>query len=369
MGDFLKRNINTIFLMLGNGCNMNCRYCLQHPLVEKSLSGHVNPDVYRFIRQVVDENDDKTELGLHFYGGEPLIYFPLMKEIIGKLKDVKGIRFSTISNGKAITDEMVELFNSLPLYVCISWDGHNVLKTRGYDVFAKGSKTRERLLKLDHLGVSAVLSAYNYPQEACDAFQELSKDYFDIHGYPLNFNYDTIMDTGLGDKSLLEMDYDRVSREVAAMMERYMEYRLNKGKMDFAELAFIESRFNALYSYLRKDGEFWNRQWCACNNGYSVLNLDLAGNLYPCHNTSRKAGSIYDPYLKYLNEILKTETTFARRPQCLECPAVSSCKGGCKLVAPENMENGLCKLRRAIFLPILRGTLAYGRKIMEAGNG
>ena len=251
MGEFLKRNINTIFLMLGNGCNMNCRYCLQHPLVEKSLSGHVNPDVYRFIRQVVEENDEKTELGLHFYGGEPLIYFPLMKEIIGKLKGVKGIRFSTISNGKAITDEMVELFNSMPLYVCISWDGYNVLNTRGYDVFAKGSKTRERLLKLDHLGVSGVLSAYNYPQEACDAFQELSKDYFDIHGYPLSFNYDTIMDTGLGDKSLLDMDYDRVEREVGAMMDRYMKYRLGQGEMKFAELAFIESRFNALYSYLR----------------------------------------------------------------------------------------------------------------------
>lgn len=369
MGEFLKRNISTVFVMLGNGCNLNCRYCLQHLLVEQSLSGRVNPDVYRFIEQVVEENDERTTLGLHFYGGEPLIYFPLMKEMIEKTKHLKRVQYSTISNGKAITQEMVDLFNEIHLHVAISWDGKNVLETRGYDVFAPGSQTRDLLLQLDHLCVSAVISAYNYPQEACDAFQELSKDYFDIHGYPLNFNYDTIMDTGLGDKSLLEMDYDRVSREVAAMMDRYMKYRLNKGEMKFAELAFIESRFTSLYDYNRKDGKFWDRQWCCCNNGYSVLNLDLAGNLYPCHNTSHKAGSIYDPYFKYLNEILKTDTTFARRPQCLECPAVASCKGGCKLVAPENMENGLCKLRRAIFLPILKGTLAYGREIMEAGNG
>jgi uncharacterized protein len=368
MGDFLKRNINTIFVMLGNGCNMNCRYCLQHPLVEKSLCGHINPDVYRFIEQVAEENDEKTGLGLHFYGGEPLIYFPLMKEIIKKTKDLKNVHYSTISNGKAITNEMVDLFNKLNLSVCISWDGCNVEKTRGYDVFAKGSKTRELLLKLDHLGVSCVLSAYNYPQDACDAFQELSKDYFGIHGYPLSFNYDTIMDTGLGDKSLLNMDYERVKNEVAAMMDRYLAYRIKDGEMKFAELAFIESRFNSLYDYM-KDGDFWNRQWCACNNGYSTLNLDLAGNLYPCHNTSQKAGSIYDPYFKYLNEVLKTDRTFERRTECLKCPAAVSCKGGCKLVAPENMENGLCKLRRAIFEPIVTATEALGRKITEAGNG
>ena len=34
---YLKRNINTVFLMLGNSCNMNCAYCLQHPLVHLSL--------------------------------------------------------------------------------------------------------------------------------------------------------------------------------------------------------------------------------------------------------------------------------------------------------------------------------------------
>ena len=48
---------------------------------------------------------------------------------------------------------------------------------------------------------------------------------------------------------------------------------------------------------------------------------------------------------------------------------MASCKGGCKLVAPENMEKGLCQLRQAIFVPILQATLAYGKEIMEAGNG
>ena len=38
-----------------------------------------------------------------------------------------------------------------------------------------------------------------------------------------------------------------------------------------------------------------------CGNGIQVLNIDLKGNLYQCHNNWIQIGSIYDDYLKYLN--------------------------------------------------------------------
>ncbi len=364
MGQFLKRNVGTIFIMLGNSCNMHCRYCLQHPLVEHGLSAAINPDICKFIEEV--SSDKKEPLQLHFYGGEPLIYFKTMKEIIGNTKGM-NVQYSTICNGKAITQEMVDLFNALPLHVAVSWDGKNVLQTRGYDVFALGSKTRDLLLQLKQLCVSGVISARNYPQEACDAFQELSKAYFDIHGYALSFNYDLIMDTGLGDKSLLAMDYRRVYDEVFHIMGTYLQYRMNKAEMKIAELAFIEPIFNGLNRIHRESP--WNQQYCYCGNGYTTLNMDLAGNLYPCHNTSQKAGSIYTPYFKYLNEVLKSDTTFGRREKCMDCPAMLYCRGGCKLVKDADMENGMCKLRRAVFQPVLDATIAYGKEIMEADNG
>lgn len=54
---YLRRNINTVFLMLGNSCNMNCAYCLQHPLVHKALTREVNPEIYDFLEEVAQEND------------------------------------------------------------------------------------------------------------------------------------------------------------------------------------------------------------------------------------------------------------------------------------------------------------------------
>ena len=86
MKNFLARKVDTIFMMLGNSCNLNCVYCLQHPLVHHQIATNINPDIYDFIRQVSEENDGDI-CRLHFYGGEPLVYYNQIKVIlkIGKI--------------------------------------------------------------------------------------------------------------------------------------------------------------------------------------------------------------------------------------------------------------------------------------------
>lgn len=106
---YLRRNINTLFLMLGNSCNMNCAYCLQHPLVHKPLSREVNPEIYDFLGEVAQENT--RTLHLQFYGGEPLLYFRTIREVVEEIKRRKiPMTFGIITNGRALTDEMVRFF-------------------------------------------------------------------------------------------------------------------------------------------------------------------------------------------------------------------------------------------------------------------
>lgn len=101
---YLRRNINTVFLMLGNSCNMNCAYCLQHPLVHKPLTREVNPEIYDFLEEVAEENT--RPLHLQFYGGEPLLYFGTIQEVVAVVKQRKlNMTFGIITNGRALTDE------------------------------------------------------------------------------------------------------------------------------------------------------------------------------------------------------------------------------------------------------------------------
>ena len=106
---YLRRNINTVFLMLGNSCNMNCAYCLQHPLVHKPLTKDVNPEIYDFLEEISREN--ARPLHLQFYGGEPLLYFGTIQEVTKEIEKRKlPMTFGIITNGRALTDEMVRFF-------------------------------------------------------------------------------------------------------------------------------------------------------------------------------------------------------------------------------------------------------------------
>ena len=46
----LKDNISTIFIMLGQNCNLNCKYCMQHTLIntiqDKSV---INDEIFDFV--------------------------------------------------------------------------------------------------------------------------------------------------------------------------------------------------------------------------------------------------------------------------------------------------------------------------------
>lgn len=349
--NFLQRKVNTIFIMLGNGCNMNCVYCLQHPLIHRPLCGEINPEIYDFIRGISEENGFPVRL--QFYGGEPLLYFKNIKEIVEKTAGFA--HWSIITNGRAMTDEMVEFFNAHDFPVTVSWDGPHVIETRGFDAFDRFRPLRRRLLRLNRLGLSAVQSAKAYPKEILEAFQEISDEYAKLHGHPVYINIDQIFDTGLPDKSLLDVDYERVEREMADMAAAYIKGCVTHEwpKKDFQKNEYIGMMHGALKSfYVDKEGVY-DRATANCGNGYTTLNLDLEGNLYTCHNTSAPVGTIHDDFYTYIKKIWEGDTTLRHREECAECLAVACCQGGCKLLSDEVRKNTYCKLKRAVFVPVL----------------
>ena len=362
MNRFLKRKIHTIFIMLGNSCNLSCAYCLQHPLVDRALPGKINPEIFDFIEEAAKEAAPNL-IHIQFYGGEPLIYFEDIKKIVAEMERRKvSLSYGVISNGKAITDEMVAFFNTRDIPVTISWDGPHTVKTRGFDVFAV-PELKARLLELNRLGLSAVISAAAYPVEVLEAFQRVSDEYEKIHGYQVYVNLDEIFDTGLSNRWLLKPDYLRIQHDMHTLAVMYLtNFGRSPEKKDYTKMVFMNSLFGTLKSfYVDGNGE-WKRYTVACGNGLTTLNMDLNGNLYPCHNTSRKAGDIHTPFFVYLQEILAGDDTKLYRKKCLECPALAFCKGGCKLVSRKARRETYCKMKQAMFGPVIRAFEEYGLK-------
>jgi uncharacterized protein len=298
------------------------------------------------------------------------LYFGTIQEVVAVLKKRKlNMTFGIITNGRALTDEMVRFFNAWNFTVCVSWDGLHVKETRGYDVFSM-PEIRERILALEHLCLSAVLSAKAYPREVLQAFQKISEEYSAIHGYQIAVNLDEIMDTGLPKKNLLEIDYSRVKREMTAMALQFLDGFGKRVPPDhYTEEAYIRQLFGALKDFYLTGKGKWDRYTAACGNGLTVLNLDLQGNLYPCHNTSRKAGTIHDGYFAYLQKILAGDHTHEHRKECLACTALAFCQGGCKLVGDKARKESYCRLKRAVFTPVLMTIQQYGQQLLEKNHG
>lgn len=370
MKQFWRRNVHTVFIMQGNSCNMNCAYCLQHPLVHEPLSKDINPEIYDFLAQLAEENES-GRIHLQFYGGEPLIYFPVMKKIIEETRKRKiSCTYSTISNGRALTDEMVDFLNDHEIPVTISWDGYHTKDTRRFDIFADET-LKARILKLDRLGLSGVISSKAYPLEILEAFQNISDAYEAIHGYKVRVNLDEIFDTGIRNRWLLDVDYSRVSHDMHRLAMLYLSFRISgkSNPADYTKIAYMDGFFQQLRNFYAAGNGNWNAYTAACGNGLSVLNMDLEGNLYPCHNTSKSIGNMHTPFFIYLQRLLAGDATMMRRGKCLTCPAIACCKGGCKLVSERAREETYCRLKQAVITPVIHAFEAYGRQMAGDGHG
>jgi uncharacterized protein len=352
-------SINTIYLMLGTDCNFNCEYCLQVPLKEKQLlPTEINPNIYGFINKCYHNNND---VRLMFWGGEPLLYLDTIKEIIANLDNDK-LRYSTISNGSLLSFKNVIYLNEKKIHVMISWDGKNTYLTRHHNVF-KDTYLKENIFKLDEFGITGVLNSFTYPKDFLEDIHELALEYYDLTEKYFGVNLDFLIDTNVVCRSLFDIDYNKLEQQ---MFDMTLEYFKNEGKTNFDNFTYINYISNFVLSitnYYKNGDSIFNRKLPFCNNGYSVLNMDFKGNLYSCHNTYTPLGSIDDKYFKYLNEVMKDNITDKMLEKCVDCLAVSCCKGGCKLLKNEKQREHYCKLKQAMIIPVLSIMQEFGKNI------
>lgn len=364
---YLSKNIDLIFIMLGSGCNFQCRYCMQdldgkpHKNV---LPTEINEDIFDFIENIANTQD--SILSLQFYGGEPFLYFNKIKYIVEKTKHIKNIRYCAISNGSLITKEIVDFINKYDFHVGISYDGVRTLDTRKQDVFLTN---KENILNINNLGLTGVVSAYSSPKDILDGTIPLDNEYYKKHSKHLSISHDEIYDTNLFDRTLLSVDYDKVYKEVEEYMNLWLQ--IVKGNLSYTEQEFNEKYyipFTYINNFVKNCKWFLQRQSMSnsinkyitrCMNGTKILNMDLEGNLYGCHNVyTTKLGNIYSNYYVYLINALKDDNTYdTYQKRCSKCEAYPLCQGGCKLITDEVYEQTYCKLKKAVFLPVIHGLL------------
>jgi len=104
-------SVVSVSIILGLACNFRCTYCFEGTLKGDFIMADATADqLVAFIKARFTAG--KKKLLLHFYGGEPLLYQPLIKRIAGPLQtfvSAQGgeLECSLVTNGSLLSPETV----------------------------------------------------------------------------------------------------------------------------------------------------------------------------------------------------------------------------------------------------------------------
>lgn len=187
----LDSNLSQVVLEVTKKCNHRCRYCNvsgHYASDEPTTPKHMSPEIAIkavdfFIRRSQGEAH-KGNRAITFYGGEPLLEFPIIRAVVEHTKKIgvfDQFRFSLTTNGTLLTDDVIRYFAENKITIIISLDGPKESHDR-YRVFEGGDGTYDTivaaLLRIkehsadyfnDHVLVNAVVSP-PYDLEAFIAF-------------------------------------------------------------------------------------------------------------------------------------------------------------------------------------------------------
>ena len=85
-----------IYISLGNGCNLRCKYCYHNDDDQSFIDYPINDDIIDWVKETCrryefeyDPEDGRTQIEIKFFGGEPLMYWDKIVYLTEKLKDLK----------------------------------------------------------------------------------------------------------------------------------------------------------------------------------------------------------------------------------------------------------------------------------------
>lgn len=334
-------------IMLGEKCNLSCKYCLQKGFLTESVPCKtVDQKVYDFIKEESSHKKDGP-MKLLFFGGEPLVYWETIKEIVSKTSDM-NVRYTMITNGKLLTKEKIDYMNEHNFSITISWDGIRSAEVRGYDVVAD---KKDLLMNIEHLGFTGVLSQYNYLDDYLTSLDELENEYMRHHDHYFQINTDTIMDFDGEQKEENHpkyVDHDKAFEQTQKACQTYLKSLVGEIPPAYAHELWANYKLGRLQNPY-KDLNF---SICGCARG--CMNINLKGELFFCHNGNKKVGTTESDYYEIMDGAARIDHNRERwATRCKDCKVKSFCGSGCPRFTDKVLDNHYCSLQNAIHLPII----------------
>ena len=320
--------VKAMCLNIAHDCQLRCKYCFASTgdfgKGRKLMSFETGKHAIDFL---LENSGDRPNLELDFFGGEPLMNFGVVKQVVeyarSREKEYnKKFRFTITTNGLLLDDEKVDFINREMSNVVLSIDGRKEVNDY-FRVLPNGQGCYDIIMpKYKKLVAGRGDKEYYVRGTFTNKNLDFSKDVFALN----EAGFDQIsVEPVVGDDdiyALTEKDLPAVFAEYEKLALQLLENEKKGKKFNFFHFMLDLDQGPCAIKRLRG---------CGCGNDYVAITPD--GDIFPCHQfvgiDEYKMGNIDEGTF---DQEMKAD--FARahvysKPECRECWAKFYCSGGC----------------------------------------
>ena len=321
--------VKALCLHIAHTCNLNCAYCFasqgKYHGDRAVMSFEVGKRALDFL---IENSGSRRNLEVDFFGGEPLMNFDVVKELVAYARSVekekgKNFRFTLTTNGLLIDDDVIEFANRECANVVLSLDGRREIHDR-YRVDYAGNGSFDRIVPKFQKLVEA-RGGKNYYMRG--TFTHANPDFLK--------DVQTMLDLGFRELSMEPVvcapgDESELTAEdmpiVCEQYEKLAELMLQKDK---------EGDPFTFYHYMidLEGGPCIYKRISGCGSGTEYMAVTPWGDLYPCHQFVGEEkfllGNVFDGVTNTECRADFAACNVYARPECRDCWARLYCSGGC----------------------------------------
>jgi six-Cys-in-45 modification radical SAM protein len=334
-----KPIVKAICLHVAHDCNLRCAYCFAGAGAFGGCRTLMSFETgKRGIDFVIESSGHRDHCEVDFFGGEPLMNFGVVKDLVAygrKAAAVQGktIKFTLTTNGVLLNDKIQDFLEQEDISVVLSLDGRPEVHDRmrphadGRGSYAEITpRIRKFAAKRTESSPYAV-GTYYYVRGTYTHFN-LDFDRDVLHMADLGIKQISVEPVVAGpedDYAFQEGDLDKIREAYDRLGEELLARRGQEGDFNFFHFNVALDRGPCLIKRLS-----------GCGAGHEYVAISPEGDLYPCHQfvgqEAYKMGSLYDAEPHTLRSELiqdfRSAHVFAK-PSCRECWARFACSGGC----------------------------------------
>jgi len=308
-------------------CNFSCWYCYETHEKKSQITEETIDKIDRLIKNIFKSNPQMNTIVLSFFGGEPLLFYNRMSDIMKKTKLIteslnKRLEIAITSNGLLINENVIEELKT-----------YNIA---GFQITLDGNKEKHDLVRF----ISKSKGSY---EPIMENIKNLARNGISI---TLRINFtklnlvgleeviDDLQDLNEEEKKCIELSMQKVfqekhSQELARSVNAFKEYARKHG---------ILHRSSVLADTVRNS--------CYADKTNQMV-VNYNGDVYKCNarnfNQANKEGVLTEDgdvvWNEQHNKRLIPKLT--NKP-CLECSILPICGGGCSQMIVENIGKDYC---------------------------